>query len=248
MDTLTAQAVLQTWEQAQSLHPLRRSRALLGTAWPEVDPLAWGAMPVGAHDACLFRLQDLLFGSELDTVTECPACHETLQTRFSTADLCAPGDEPEVDGSTVPLRIDGFELTLRLPSSDDLLAISDATADSTDAAVGRLISRCVLDARCAGSPIAATELPQAVIELLQQEMARRDRGADTTVALDCPGCGHAFVRRFDIGSYLWDELDDWAQRTIGEVHLLASAYGWSEAQILALSAARRRHYIALVQA
>jgi hypothetical protein len=32
-----------------------------------------------------------------------------------------------------------------------------------------------------------------------------------------------------------------------EVHTLASAYGWSEAQILALSATRRQRYIALVQ-
>ena len=32
-----------------------------------------------------------------------------------------------------------------------------------------------------------------------------------------------------------------------EVHRLASAYGWSEAQILALSPARRAQYLALVE-
>lgn len=242
MSTLTAQAVLQTWEHAHGEHPLRRALALLRTAWPEADAQAWGTMPLGTRDAYLFQLQELLFGPELDTIAACPSCHETLETRFSTADLRTP----QADEARASLQVDGFELDYRLPGSDDLLAMVEGTG--TDDGANRLLERCVLSARHAGSATPASELPLAVVERLQQEMARRDPGADTTVALTCPACGHGFERRFDIGAYLWDELDDWAQRTLGEVHLLAGAYGWSEAQILDLSAARRSHYIALVQA
>jgi hypothetical protein len=254
MNALTAEAVLQTWEHARGEHPLRRSLALLRAAWPEVDGREWGSLPVGARDACLCKLQVSLFGPELDTLVACPACDEPLQTRFSTADLLGPRNDPEPDlgafagEAAGSLSCGGFELSYRLPCSDDLLAVADAQYDDPQLAAQALLDRCVLGARREGSPAATQQLPPAVIDRLQQEMALRDPGADATVALACPACGHAFERRFDTGAYLWDELDDWAQRTLAEVHQLARAYGWSEPQILALSAARRAHYIALVQA
>lgn len=245
MNSLTAQSVLQTWEHAQREHPLVRSLALLRTAWPEVPASEWGAMPIGARDAWLFRLQEALFGPELDTLVACPSCNEPLQTRFSTADLQAHA--VDADHAIAPLCCDGYELDYRLPCSDDLLALAETPAESIDNASRRLLERCLLGARRAGEPAAVDALPSSVVDRLQLAMAEGDPGADTTVALACPACGHGFERRFDIGAYLWDELDDWAQRTLAEVHVLASAYGWSEPQILALSAGRRGHYIALVR-
>lgn len=248
MNTLTAQGVLQTWEHAQREHPLQRSLALLRTAWPEVAAGEWGAMPIGARDAWLFRLQEALFGPELDTLVPCPSCSEPLQTRFSTADLQTPAADTGNSGDAVAsLRCDGYELDYRLPCSDDLLVLAETPDEPVDVAARRLLERCVLVARHAGEPAALDALPPGVVHRLQAAMAQGDPGADTCVALACPACGHGFERRFDIGAYLWDELDDWAQRTLAEVHLLASAYGWSEPQVLALSAARRGHYIALVQ-
>jgi len=38
------------------------------------------------------------------------------------------------------------------------------------------------------------------------------------------------------------------RRLLVEVHALASAYGWSEQEILSLSDARRRLYLEMVQA
>lgn len=246
MSTLTAHAVLQTWEHARAEHPLRRSLALLRMAWPEAEEghgADWGQLPLGTRDAWLFRLREMLFGQELDTIAACPACQETLQTQFATSDLQPTADDTGHGGAS--LQLDGFELDFRLPASDDLIAVAEL--DTVEAATRQLLERCVLQARHHGSPTTASELPPAVVDRLQLEMAQLDPGADTTIALTCPACGHGFERRFDIGAYLWDELDDWAQRTLGEVHLLASAYGWSESQILGLSAARRGHYIALVQ-
>lgn len=248
MNTLTAESVLQTWEHAQGEHPVRRSLALLHAAWPDVEPRQWGAMPIGARDAWLLTLHESLFGPELDTLVGCPACSERLQSSFSTADMRPPpANEDAVAAIPSVLRCDSYELDYRLPNSDDLLEVIDARDDTSESAVARLLERCVLEARRGGTPAAVGELPAAVIDRLQEEMALRDPGADTRVALVCSACGHAFDRRFDIAAYLWDELDDWAQRTLAEVHTLASAYGWSEPQILALSASRRRHYIGLVQ-
>ena len=246
MNTLTAQTMLQSWELAQHEPDVRRPLALLQAAWPEVDAGEWGALPIGQRDACLLTLHESLFGTELDTVVACPSCGETLELSFSSEQLRRPA--PEADSGTPPLlRFEGYELEYRLPGSDDLVAVLDAAQGGRDAALARLLERCVLQAQRDGEAAALDELPPPLIERLQQEMARLDPAADSSVALECPACGHAFERRFDIGAYLWDELDDWAQRTLAEVHVLAGAYGWSEPQVLALSASRRRHYIALVQ-
>lgn len=258
MNTLTAEAVLRAWEQAQGAHPLRRTLALLRTAWPEVDAGQWATLPMGALDDCLFSVHEALFGTGLDTVAACPSCGEALQLALSTRDLrVAPVSDA---GTALPtLSCEGWELSYRLPGSEDLLAAADVMADNmtdkpTDEAAGpraalaRLLERCVVAAHHGGTPASADALPAQVVQRLQQDMAHRDPGADNRVSLHCPCCDAEFERRFDIGEYLWDEVDDWCQHTLAEVHLLAGAYGWSEAQILALSAWRRQHYLALVQA
>jgi hypothetical protein len=239
---LSAQAVLHTWEQAQAMDSTARALALLRLAWPEVAPDDWGALPIGARDARLFALFEALFGPALDTQVDCPACSEALELQLRTTDLRpAPSHAHEPPH----LQFEGYELAYRLPCSDDLAALQGAS--DTAGAVQQLIERCLHEARRAGRVVDAAALPPAVLERLQQDMALHDPGADIRIALSCPACGHGFERRFDIGDYLWEELDDWAERTLTEVHTLASAYGWSEPQVLSLSADRRRRYIALVQ-
>jgi hypothetical protein len=242
---LSAQAVLHAWEQAQGVRPHQRALALLQLAWPDVAPQRWGALPLGARDGRLFTLFETLFGSALETLVDCPACGEALELSLRTSDL-RPHPADIEDDTPRPLHCEGYELAYRLPGSDDLIALQPLAGDA-DAAVQRLIDRCVVQAHQAGRPVAATDLPPTVIERLQQDMAERDPGADIRIALTCPACGHAFSRRFDIGDYLWQELEDWADHTLAEVHALASAYGWSEPQVLSLSAARRQRYIAMVQ-
>ena len=72
-----------------------------------------------------------------------------------------------------------------------------------------------------------------------------DPGADLTLDVACPECGGATRAELDIASYLWTELDAWARDVLLDVHLLATAYGWSEPEILALSPTRRRYYLEL---
>jgi hypothetical protein len=65
------------------------------------------------------------------------------------------------------------------------------------------------------------------------------------VAISCDACGESWTRVLDVDDYLWCELDAWAARTLQDIHLLATAYGWSEAQVLAVSPRRRRRYLEL---
>jgi hypothetical protein len=86
----------------------------------------------------------------------------------------------------------------------------------------------------------------AVVSLIAEGMAQADPQAMVQLSLTCPACGQRWLAAFDIAAYLWAEVDDWAKRTLRDVHVLASAYSWREADILALSPTRRRLYLDLI--
>jgi len=64
--------------------------------------------------------------------------------------------------------------------------------------------------------------------------------------LACPSCGHLGQAIFDISAIFWAEISAQARRLLREIHLLASAYGWREADILAMSARRRQAYLEMI--
>ncbi|GAA2302402.1 hypothetical protein [Streptomyces violaceusniger] len=113
-----------------------------------------------------------------------------------------------------------------------------------------LLARCIVSAHRSGQPVPvdrlpAAELPEPVQRRLAEAAERADPAADVTLNVACPECGEATRAELDIASYLWAELDHWARDLLLDVHLLATAYGWSEPQILALSPLRRRYYLEL---
>jgi hypothetical protein len=104
----------------------------------------------------------------------------------------------------------------------------------------------VLSAERGGRSASAVELPDEVVQAVAERMEASDPQADVRIALCCPGCGHRWESVFDVLSFFWSEITVWAERTLREVHVLASAYGWREPDVLALGARRRRLYLRLV--
>jgi hypothetical protein len=94
--------------------------------------------------------------------------------------------------------------------------------------------------------IAVEHLPAHVREAVVGRIAEHDPQADTQLSLTCPGCDHRWQALFDIVSFFWSELEALAIRVLREVHLLASAYGWREEDILAMSPPRRQLYLGMV--
>ncbi len=77
-------------------------------------------------------------------------------------------------------------------------------------------------------------------------MSEADPTANIYLALSCPTCDHQWDAPFDIVTLFWHELHAWAIRLLREVHQLALAYGWREADILSLSEPRRSFYLGLM--
>lgn len=183
---------------------------------------------------------------------------------ISPTEPARPGPEP-ADATGTPLvlvEMDGYRVQGRPPTTADLIAVlavphatgrpwhdSSSTEDATTVdpleATAALLRQCISAARRGDDDVDPAALPTAVREAVTRAMAEADPHADIRLALDCPDCGHRWSSPFDPGSYLWDEIDDWATRLLQQVHALASAYAWSERDILAMSARRRRHYLEL---
>jgi len=111
----------------------------------------------------------------------------------------------------------------------------------SDRAVRRLLERCTLD----GDP---ATLSDDGIQEIENRVEALDPNADLAFSIHCVSCGHLSTAQLDAGMLLWDEIDARARALLGEIHVLAHTYGWSENEILALSAPRRSAYLAMVQA
>lgn len=92
------------------------------------------------------------------------------------------------------------------------------------------------------------DLPPEAIERIDQWMAEADPLGNVTLTVQCAPCGHTWDAALDIVELLWTGVAARATALQREVHALATAYGWHEADILAMSATRRQGYLELVGA
>ena len=77
-------------------------------------------------------------------------------------------------------------------------------------------------------------------------MAACDPLADIRLELCCAACEHRWSLALDPVTFLWARVAEHARLLLREVHTLAWAYGWQEADILAMSARRRQYYLDMV--
>lgn len=236
----TAFELLAVWERCAARTPAERAVELLALARPDAPGGELAALTVGERDGLLLGLRERAFGARLAAGGRCGECGEAVEFSLDASSLRVDGAAPLAELS---LSVDAYELRFRLPTGADLAAVS--RAPNAEVARSRLLDRCVLEARREGAEVAVGTLPRAVTEALAERMAAADPRADVELALACPACGHEWAAAFDPAAFLWSELDAWTRRTLHDVHTLASAYGWTESEVLALGP-RRHVYLELV--
>lgn len=237
MRPLSAQELLDAWERGLGEPPVRRALLLVAAACPGADSEDLARESVGRRDARLLTLREWTFGPRLVSLASCPICAERLETSFDVADIRVASHE-DVAEEPITLTVSGIELTFRLPNSADLLALT--AAENVDGARRRLLGRCLLGT-------GADDLSEDALQAVARRMAEADPQGDVELSLSCPACGHSWLASFDIATFFWTEVDAWARVLLHEIHILASAYGWRESDILALSPWRRRSYLELIR-
>jgi hypothetical protein len=242
MRSLSVPELLNIWERGLGSRPFERALAILSAGAPESSTAELARMSIGRRDASLLRLREWAFGSELAMMAVCPRCHHPLETAMTVTDLCAPIESASASESSP--AIGDYKFRCRAPNTDDLAACVDL-----DMAMSRrtLFNRCVLESTCRGVPVAADKLPAEIVDVVIERIAEADQ-AEIRINLTCPDCEYHWNESFDIVSFFWAEIDAWARRLLREVHILASAYGWRESDILALGPVRRQIYLAMAEA
>lgn len=243
MHPLSAAQLMDVWERGYGQTPAQRALTLLNAASIEESPEELAHLTVGQRDARLLRLRELIFGSTLASIVVCPNCGETLEFSVDVRDVLVESEPP----AEVTLTIEGYDMRVRLPTAADLIAVA-STQKRPEEGRRLLVQRCMLQLEKEGVPADVMDLPEDVIAAIGESLAEADPQADIELAVECPACEYAWNAPLDIVTFFWTEIDAWARRTIQEIHTLASAYGWREADILAMSAWRRQLYLQMVSA
>ena len=242
MRPLSAAQLLDAWERGLSEPLCRRALPLLAAASLDSSTNDVAALTIGERDRSLLTLREWTFGRQLASVSNCPACGERLEWTVDTENLrvSKEGESP----AEVLFEDNDYRVSFRVPNTLDVEAAT--SADNATNARRLLLERCVTAARIDGAKLAAADLPDELAETIAKQMTLADPQADIQVDLTCPSCPHRWQAIFDIESFFWNEINAWAQRILSEVHILASAYGWRESDILNLTPWRRQFYLGLV--
>jgi hypothetical protein len=259
MRSLSDPDLLHLWEDGLIHHPLDRALLALAAAFPGIPYERLADWPLGRRNKALVELHCCCFGQRFQGWLSCEKCGEKLEFELDGRVMTRANlDEDkgvaldEKDEPIVAKR--GF---FRLPTSRDLAKAVHET-DIRLAAI-RILENCRLAPQqspdtlteCSGTSIGGESHLESwsdeELEEIGERMALADPLAETRLTLHCPKCENDWEETLDIVSFLWAEIEARARRLLLDIHTLASAYGWTESEILSLGANRRASYVEMVQ-
>jgi hypothetical protein len=237
MRPLTTSELLDIWQEGSRQPPIERTLRLVGAACGNVSIREVARLSIGERDLRLLQLREWFFGTRLHNVVNCPLCSAVSEWDGELGDLRLQAHRADDASRQYACETEGYRLYFRLPNSEDLWTSRDVT---------KILTGCILSVEGEQGPCAPEECPATVLETLAQAIEREDPQADIRFTVRCPSCDHAWETNFDIGSYLWAEIDNWARRTLEDVYLLARHFGWSEQSILTMAPRRRQLYLQFI--
>jgi C4-type Zn-finger protein len=233
---MTGTAALDVWEAGLTMTPAARALLLLDAA----GHLDAGGWPIGRRDQTLVRAY-LAANRSLAAVADCPACGEQLDLDLDPSEL----GTAYVAEVPVTVECDGYRVVARLPTGADLVRLP--VSESPDVLRAELLGRCVVSAEQAGTAVEPSMLPESVVVAVESALEQADPGADVQLVMSCAACGAEWPESFDVVRFVWTSVESAARRLAIDVHVLAQAYGWAEAEILGLSSFRRHLYLSAVE-
>jgi len=224
---------------------LGRILTMLALAHPETSReqiAAWSLQDIIIE---LLTLRAISFGPELAGYVACPACGarleftlpippvvESLHKSKSTIQRCAIGET---------------NFTMRAVTAADLFSVN--TIPDLPSARKRLLASCIRETNDEGTDkeiYAELERPD-FMRLALRTFEQLQSSSEISIDLQCAECSRAHAIDLDLGRFVWTEVRHAASRLMREVHELASAYGWQEASILAMSSNRRNAYLEMAR-
>lgn len=228
--------LLNLWERGARRHPLDRALLALAAALPQVPSDTLADWPIGRRNQQLARLRCQCFGPLLRGWATCVKCGEKLEFEMD-GKLLSGQEKHDLAGHEETVTIN--DRIFRLPTSRDLAQAAQALDPAEGAA--RLATSCQV-----AGPVPA-KWEEAELVATGEALALADPLAETRITFRCPDCGSEWKETLDFADFFWTELQARIRHLLLEIHTLASAYGWSEADILALSPERRATYLEMAR-
>lgn len=221
----TALELIEIGERGASLGPAARAVLLLEAGGMARD--AAEALPLGARDRALFRLRAIQFGETMQVAQRCPECGENYDFTVTAADLGRDVSQEPRTGCIIETA--AGPVAIRPITAADLIVCERESSAAQ--------AQGVLRARVApeGAKVEDATLDEALESL--------DRDAEVVIAARCPECLRTQKVEFDVAAFFWAEVVLRTPRLMQQVADLARINHWSERDILALPAARRRFYL-----
>ena len=250
--TVSEGALLAAWEAGVGRRAPQQALILLTSAADPARRDAVGLLPVGIRNTLLLALHRECFGARLDCVADCPNCGGALEFGLDVDDITGGSDMSDVDEwlatfseqQTRPLvlRDDEFEVAVLPPTGADLVAVGSVEPGQ---ARQELLARCLVDASADVFELPEPRLAE-LIETIGDGLAEADPHSVIEFEPSCAECEHRWSVELDVVGFVWAEVDAWARRLLTEVHILASAYGWTEFDVLSVGSSRRQFYLQAV--
>jgi len=231
MAGLDPATLLVVWEQGRHGHALHQALTLLSAATPAGVPVS--GWDLASRDALLATV---LAGYTGWTVWGCSSCTGCGLSLDVPVDLGAVARAPlRAPGERLTTTVGGVDLPFRLPTTEDLLLLP-----ATDPAAARR----ALVARCTG--LDEIEVSDELADAVETAMELAAPTGAVEFAVSCPGCTATTAAALDVPALLWAEVERRALALLRDVHTLATVYGWTQADVLALSPTRRAAYLELI--
>lgn len=244
-------------DRIDGMLPVERDTALIANLVVDPGGNAIGAartceLSAGDRELLLLSLRRRMFGNAMPCLLQCPACDERMDLDLKVDDLIVqPRGEPQLQYDDV-IEVDGerFRVTFHLPTGGDIeKAVREAPSNPARAA--RSLAENCIDAVAEESALTGPgpeEWPESLVAEVAARVEGLDPQAEIKMQMTCPGCGHSFEQCMDTGGYLAQELAARQRVKYQEVHQLARAYHWSEADILRMGPRKRQLYLELLAA
>jgi len=222
-------------DRGMSKSPLERALLVIEAAGADPNgrdeagsPADW---PLGAVNKALLEQRGSIFGGQLELLANCPGCGSICQSEIDCWQLAA------VSGASAEertLKVGRKRVAFRVPTIGDVMTAARSGRPAGEALAQRLIAD------------NSVMLDERLLSALADGVARADPLSSIEIALRCPECGDQWVEPLHVVDVLWTELKARSDRLVMEVARLASAFGWTERDVLSMSGLRRQRYLDLL--
>lgn len=203
-----------------------------------LDPAEVAGWTLDRRLRALAGIARATFGNSLAWQARCPACREPMELELGLAPLLTTADD---SGAIECAPRPGTRLSLRLPTGLDQQSWRELAVPHGELSLA--MARSLVEGLDGGVPDPGWRMPEEWLDAVEAELAARDPLNMLEAGARCPSCDTASAIELDLEAVILELLAREQRRVMEEVHRLARAYHWSEAEVLTIPPRRRAFYL-----